>query len=344
MSAPSTYGKHLFDPLPEIYRERDRTQPPGRADHLRNYLDSHGILLDRVRDTLEQLYADHFPDVPEEGQVCQSWIIPYLADLVGASPVSPFANGQRDEVANAIRWSKRKGTLVAVEEILETIALSEAEIQEAWRQVMVTRARTTRSCRPRTSAAGASDRYHSGRPRSVAPLHFGQSARGGAAPRHPYRNGRPAGTLARGAGASRRDRNRRKPVRHPLRLWPRDDNAPAVPPPDPIGWRQHEPHGTPCFPSRTRTCRSDRGRARPIRRRYGRYHPKSLIIHLPPPFGLCPPNPVTMSSRAKRTGRIRTTRCMLSSSASCPAIRRHLSSATGRQARPHYQRSDDRAG
>src|SRR5258705_13294665 len=123
MSAPSTHGKHLFDLLPEIYRQRDRAQQSGRTDHLRSYLDSHGVILDRVRCTLEQLYADHFPDVPEQGRVCQAWIIPYLADLVGASPVSPFAEGQRDEVANAIRWSKRKGTLVAVEEIIETIAL-----------------------------------------------------------------------------------------------------------------------------------------------------------------------------------------------------------------------------
>ena len=73
-----------------------------------------------------------FPISPRRAASAQSWIIPYLADLVGAAPVSPFADGQRDEVANAIRWSKRKGTLVAVEEIIETIALSEAELQEGW--------------------------------------------------------------------------------------------------------------------------------------------------------------------------------------------------------------------
>ena len=298
MSAPSTYGKHLFDLLPEIYRERDRTQPPGRADHLRNYLDSHGVLLDRVRDTLEQLYADHFPDVPEEGQVCQSWIIPYLADLVGASPVSPFADGQRDEVANAIRWSKRKGTLVAVEEILETIALSEAEIQEAWRRVMVT-ARPDDTILPAAYFGEPAhpidtilaDRDPSRPFTSVNPLEAAQ---------HPgIRTATvdlraPSRAVRAHRGEIGTDASRFGTA---LRLWPRDDNAPAVPPPDPIGWRQHEPHGTPCFPESYEdvSVRTVDTRTPDPAGRYGRYHPKSLIIHLPPPFGLCPPNPVTMS-------------------------------------------------
>ena len=214
MSAPSAYGKHLFDLLPEIYRQRDRTQPPRQADHLRNYLDSHGVLLDRVRDTLEQLYADHFPDVPEEGRVCQSWIIPYLADLVGASPVSPFADGQRDEVANAIRWSKRKGTLVAVEEILETIALSEAEIQEGWRRVIVT-ARPDDTILPAAYFGEPAhpidtmlvDRDPSLPFTSVNPLEAAQHPGIRTATIDCVRPHAPC-------GRTRRDRNRGKPVRH----------------------------------------------------------------------------------------------------------------------------------
>ncbi|MDB5598185.1 MAG: hypothetical protein JWN71_229 [Xanthobacteraceae bacterium] len=294
MTDLSAYGKHLFDLLPEIYRERDRKLPAGKTDHLRDYLDSHGVLLDRVRNTLEQLYADHFADVPEQGRVCQSWIIPYLADLVGAAPVSPFADGQRDEVANAIRWSKRKGTRVAVEEIIETVAVSEAEMQEGWQRVIVT-ARPDDMILPATyfgqaphpvdailSDPDASKPFSSVNPQRAAQhpgiragtIDIRATSRAKLAPR---------GEI--GASESR--------FGTALRLWPRDDNAPATARPEPTGWRQHEPHGAPCFPdsyedisSRTLDTRMPDPAGR-----HGRYHPKSLIIFLPPPFGLCAPKP-----------------------------------------------------
>lgn len=297
MPDASAYGKHLFDLLPEIYRERDRTQPPDKAWHPKNYLDGHGVLLDRVRNTLEQLYADHFPDVPEEGRICQSWIIPYLADLVGASPVSPFADGQRDEVANAIRWSKRKGTLVAVEEIIETIALSEAEIQEGWRRVIV-------AARPDDAILPAA---YFGQPQHPIDVVLADPD-----PARPFISVNPQQAAAHPGirtatidvrAASRAVREERGALggdesrfNTALRLWPRDDNAPALPQPDPTGWRQHEPNGTPCFPESYEdvSVRTMDTRTPDPAGRYGRYHPKSLIIYLPPPFGLCPPEPTSI--------------------------------------------------
>jgi hypothetical protein len=298
MLQPTAYGKHLSDLLPELYRERDRAQPPGRAGHLKDYLDAHGVLLDRVRNTLEQLYADHFPDVPEQGRVCQSWVIPYLADLVGASPVSPFADGQRDEVANAVRWSKRKGTLAAVEEIIETVALSEAETQEGWRRVIV-------AARPDDAILPATLFGQPTHPVDVIladrdPARPFASVNPQRAAEHP---GIRAATVDLRA-PSRAVRAQRGEIGADesrfgtaLRLWPRDDNAPAATRPPPTGWRQHEPHGGPCFPDSYEdvSLRTVDTRTPDRAGRHGRYHSKSLIIYLPPPFGLCPPQPVELT-------------------------------------------------
>jgi Phage tail protein (Tail_P2_I) len=294
MVAISTYGQRLFDLLPEVYRQRDHEPPGDRADHLKGYLDSHGVLLDRVRGTLEQFYADHFPDVPETGRVCQAWIIPYLADLVGAVPVSPFADGQRDEVANAIRWSKRKGTLVAVEEIVEAIALSEAEIHEGWRRV-ITAARPDDTILPAT--------YYGEEPHPIDailadpdPTKPFLSVNPQVAAVHPgirtatldLRAPSRAVRANRGEIGTEDSRFATAP-----RLWPRDDNAPAEPPPDPIAWRQHEPNGVPCFPGSYEdvSVRTVDARTPDAAGRVGRYHPKALIVFLPPPYGLCPPGP-----------------------------------------------------
>lgn len=312
MSAPSAYGKHLFDLLPEIYRERDRTRPAGRAGHLKDYLDSHGVLVDRVRNTLEQLYADHFPDVPQQGRVCQSWIIPYLADLVGASPVSPFPDGRRDEVAKAVRWSKRKGTLVAVEEIIETVALSEAEIQEGWKRIIVT-ARPDDSILPATffgeqvhpideildgrdpthpTAPAAADQDPASLPFTLVNPQQAAAHPGIRAATVDLRASSRAIRAERGAIGGDESR-----FNTALRLWPRDDNAPAAKRPDPTGWRQHEPHGAPCFPGSYQdvSLRTVDKRTPDPAGKHGRYHPKSLIIYLPPPFGLCPPEAKSIS-------------------------------------------------
>lgn len=138
MIAPmSIKGQQLYEFLPDIYRERDLDTDADNP-HLRRYLDAHGALLDRVRATLEQFYDDHFPDVPPGDRVCQEWVIPYLAALVGLNPVSPFPDGQRAEVANAIRWNQRKGTRLATDEIAEAIILNEIIVQEGWQRVLTT--------------------------------------------------------------------------------------------------------------------------------------------------------------------------------------------------------------
>ncbi len=136
----STFGQLLYQWLPAVYRERDypSADESSKLGHLARYLDAHGLLLDRIRATLDQRLADAFPDNPDNGLACQEWLIPYFARLLDVSLVSPDLIGQRDEVANAIRWRQGKGTLVTAEEIAEAITRSEVELQEGWRRVAVT--------------------------------------------------------------------------------------------------------------------------------------------------------------------------------------------------------------
>lgn len=136
----SRFGELLYQLLPAVYRERDNTVrdargQPTRLGDLALYLDAMGGLLDRVRATLDQRLADSFPDNPASGAACQDWLIPYFARLLDVRLVSPDPQGQRDEVAHAVRWRQSKGTLVCAEEIAESVTHSEVELQEGFRRV-----------------------------------------------------------------------------------------------------------------------------------------------------------------------------------------------------------------
>ncbi|HEX4963864.1 MAG TPA: hypothetical protein VF173_23770 [Thermoanaerobaculia bacterium] len=124
-------GRQLYDLLPEVYRSRD-------DGSLAAWVDAAGDLLDLVRNTLEQRLADSFPDEPFDGRACQDWLLPYFADLLEPRLISSDPQGQRAEVANAIAWRQRKGTLVSAEQIAQEVGQIEAEVQEGWKRVAVT--------------------------------------------------------------------------------------------------------------------------------------------------------------------------------------------------------------
>ena len=296
------YGKHLYDLLPEIYRERDRAPERRSRHHLATYLDSHGVLLDRLRATIDQLYADNFPDVPESGRVCQSWIVPYLADLVGAVPVSPFADGRREEVAHAVRWSKGKGTPRVVAEITRSIAQAPSQQQEGLSRV----ARTVRIDDPVQPASAYGEPAH---PVDVALANGTASTPLGhinpqLAARHP---GQFAGTVDIALPSRAVHAEMGAPGSHEgqftgvTRIWPRGNNAPADPEPATSAWRQFGSHGAPCFPgsyedqsARTVDCRTPNSLGT-----IGRFHPKRFLIYLPPPDGLITPSPTQLSLPAE---------------------------------------------
>jgi len=144
MSLESKQGQQMYELLPEVFRSRDNTVYDAngnvaKAGDMAMFLDAHGVFLDAIKATLNQRLADSFPDTPlDGGAICQDWLLPYFADLLDVRLVSPYAEGQRQEIANAIAWRKGKGTLSVIERISEAISGVEAELQEGWRRVAVT--------------------------------------------------------------------------------------------------------------------------------------------------------------------------------------------------------------
>jgi hypothetical protein len=72
-----------------------------------------------LEENIEQLYDDQFIET------CADWVVPYIADLVGYRSLDPQLQSRlgsaRAEVANTIRFRRRKGTAAALEELAVNI-------------------------------------------------------------------------------------------------------------------------------------------------------------------------------------------------------------------------------
>lgn len=99
----------LYSRLPEIYRIRDAEQTP--AYQLRAYLSAVEEAYSAIHENIESLYHDLFIET------CDDWVIPYLADLVGASHLKGEAWTLRADVADTIALRRRKGTLAVIERL-----------------------------------------------------------------------------------------------------------------------------------------------------------------------------------------------------------------------------------
>lgn len=118
----------LFDLLPVVYRQRDAAQ----GYPLRALLRVMAREVNVVEEDIAQLYENWFIET------CEEWVVPYLGDLIGYQPV--YEAGQptglnddrsrqrtrilfsRREVANTIRYRRRKGTLALLEELARDVA------------------------------------------------------------------------------------------------------------------------------------------------------------------------------------------------------------------------------
>jgi len=127
----SLNAAQLYTLLPAVYRTRDaRNGFPLQA--LINVLASQAAILE---ENIQQLYDDQFIET------CASWVIPYIGDLVGADPVyelSGGAPGRRAEVANTIGYRRRKGTLIALEQVAMDVSGRRASAVESFRRVVTT--------------------------------------------------------------------------------------------------------------------------------------------------------------------------------------------------------------
>jgi len=112
----SLTADQLYALLPAVYRTRD--QQAGAP--LQAFMAVLAEQLALIQDNLQQLYADEFIET------CASWVIPYIGDLVGSNGIyeisSASAFGSRAEVANTIGYRRRKGTLLALEQVAMDIS------------------------------------------------------------------------------------------------------------------------------------------------------------------------------------------------------------------------------
>lgn len=134
----------LYELLPAVHRMRD-------ADlgyRLRGLLQVIAEQVNVVDSDIAQLYENWFIET------CQDWVVPYIGDLVGYAPVS--ATGEsvdsknnralarermvmpRSEVANTVRFRRRKGTVAVLEDLAAAVAGWPARAVEFYRLLSYT--------------------------------------------------------------------------------------------------------------------------------------------------------------------------------------------------------------
>ncbi|HPE49914.1 MAG TPA: hypothetical protein PLS83_00300 [Methanothrix soehngenii] len=133
----------LYDLLPAVYRQRDADQ----GYPLKALLEVISDQVKVVEDDITGLYENWFIET------CQDWAVPYLGDLIGYRPVS-HAGGPgdattpegielnrilfpRSEIANTIRYRRRKGTLALLEELAKSASGWPARAVEFYRLLRV---------------------------------------------------------------------------------------------------------------------------------------------------------------------------------------------------------------
>lgn len=134
----SRAGQLLYRELPEELRYRDPAPVPGELGDLEAYLHGFGHLLDLIRGTTEQAYADAFAEPADNGHEIQPWLIPYLAELVGAELRAADPVSRRQELNQTVAWFKSKGSLEAVDAISDVVSGDETVVVEGWRRTLTT--------------------------------------------------------------------------------------------------------------------------------------------------------------------------------------------------------------
>jgi len=140
----SGQADRLYNLLPAVYRLGDAAQ----GYPLRALLNVIGEQVSVVEADIAQLYENWFIET------CQSWVIPYIGSLIGYTPVEDAAQLgggttprdlrresiliSRSEVANTIRYRRRKGTLLVLEELAMSVAGWPAQAAEFYRRLGVT--------------------------------------------------------------------------------------------------------------------------------------------------------------------------------------------------------------
>lgn len=116
----------LYELLPSLYRARD-----GERGELRRFLRVLAAPLAELRQNIEELHGDLFIDT------CNDWIIPYIADMVGATLIFPDAPSNRRDVRGTVGWRRRKGTRGALEEMGSDLSGQAVVTHEGWQRLLI---------------------------------------------------------------------------------------------------------------------------------------------------------------------------------------------------------------
>jgi hypothetical protein len=127
----STTPQPIYSLLPAVYRSRDDLLGDPLAAFYSVLETQYGI----VKDNLLQLYDDQFIET------CAPWVIPYIGALIGYDPVYTVALAGADsraEVANTIGYRRRKGTLMAIEQVTHDVSGRSTDAIEEFRRLITT--------------------------------------------------------------------------------------------------------------------------------------------------------------------------------------------------------------
>ena len=113
----------LYELLPAIHRIRDAEQ----GYPLRELISIIAEQVEAFEENLEQLYDDQFIET------CAEWVAPYIGDLIGYRSVHgvvPAISSPRADVANTIRYRRRKGTASMLEQMARDVTGWPARVVE----------------------------------------------------------------------------------------------------------------------------------------------------------------------------------------------------------------------
>jgi len=133
----------LYALLPAVYRTRDEEAGSPLYALLSVIAEQAAV----VQNNIEQLYDDEFIET------CAPWVVPYIGDLVGATTIydiTGVSTGRRAEVANTIGYRRRKGTVLALEQIAMDVSGMPAAAIEYFKRVITTE--SMRHVRPHHAA------------------------------------------------------------------------------------------------------------------------------------------------------------------------------------------------
>ncbi|HSL79711.1 MAG TPA: hypothetical protein VK877_08625, partial [Pseudolabrys sp.] len=135
---------HLYNLLPTIYRLRDAD----RGYPLKALLRVVEEQVNVVEQDISRLYENWFIET------CDDWVVPYIGDLIGweqvheagepGDPTTPRGRERnkilipRRELANTIRYRRRKGTLALLELLANDVAGWPARAVEFFRLLAIT--------------------------------------------------------------------------------------------------------------------------------------------------------------------------------------------------------------